>query len=120
TGKVFSATAGEGGAGAEIVGVSFNGSAFSFSGATGVATVPGTANRWYSVEIFTQSGGAFSATVQGAGAASGTTVTGTSAAGTVGSASLGLIGAGTGNFVLDEFESTRSAATAIGRKCRGN
>ncbi len=119
-GKFFTATASDDSAGAEIVGVSFNGTAISFSGPTGVATVPALPNRWYSVEFLHQTGGAFSATVQGAGAATGTTVTGTSVTGSVGSAALGFIGTGTGTIGADEFESTRSATTAIGRKCRGN
>jgi hypothetical protein len=119
-GKFFSATASDDAAGAEIVGISFNGSVFTFTGPTGVATVPGVANRWYTFEFLHQSGGAFTATVQGAGATTGTTVTGTSATGTVGSAAFGFIGAGAGRYVIDEFESTRSATTAIGRKCRGN
>lgn len=120
SGKIFSATADNGGAGAEIVGVSFNGSAFSFSGVTGASTVPGVANRWYSIEVSRVAGGAFSASVQGNGATTATTVSGTSGAGTVGSASLGFIGTGTGVFMVDEFDSSRSATTAIGRKCRGN
>jgi len=119
-GKFFSATAGEDASGAEVVGISFNGSAFSFSGPTGVATVPGVANRWYSIEFVKEPGGAFSASVQGNGATTATTVTGTGATGTVSSAALGFIGTGTGAFLADEFESTRSATTAIGRKCRGN
>lgn len=119
-GKFFTATASDDSAGAEIVGASFNGTAISFSGPTGVATVPAVPNRWYSIEVLHQTGGAFSATVQGAGAATGTTVTGTSVTGSVGSAAIGFIGSGTGTIVLDEFESTRSATTAIGRKCRGN
>jgi len=120
SGKVFSATASNAGAGAEIVGVSFNGSAISFSGATGVATVPAVANRWYQVRFTHNNGGAFTASVKGNAAASATTVTGTSAAGTVGSASLGFIGAGTGSFNVDSFESTRSATTPIAFQCRGN
>ncbi|WP_395790904.1 hypothetical protein [Aquimonas sp.] len=121
TGKVFSATASNGGAGAEIVGVSFNGSAISFSGPTGVATVPAVANRWYQVLLRHNSGGAFTASVKGNAAAAATTVTGTSATGTVGSASLGLIGAGgTGTINADAFVSDRSATTPIPFLCRGN
>lgn len=58
--------------------------------------------------------------VQGNGAAAATTGTGTSASASVGSASVGFIGAGSGSFFIDEFESTRSATTAIGRLCRGD
>lgn len=119
-GKFFTATTGEDSAGAEIVGVSFNGTAISFSGPTGVATVPAPANRWCSIEFLHQTGAAFSASVQCAGAATATTVTGTSATGTVGSAALGFIGTGSDTYVHDDFVSSRSATTAIGRKCRGN
>ncbi len=119
TGKVFSATTGDSNGGAEVVGVTFDGSAFTFSGATGVSPIPATANRWYSVEISHNSGGAFSAVVQGNGGATATTQSGTSAAASVGSASLGLL-AGTGSMIVDEFESTRSADTAIGRLCPGD
>lgn len=119
-GKFFSATADNGGAGAERVGISFNGSAFSFSGPSGVATVPGVANRWYVINFTHQTGAAFSASIRGNAATTATTVTGTSATGTIGSASLGFIGAGTGRFLTDEFESSRSATTPIAQKCRGN
>lgn len=120
SGKFFTATASDDSAGAEIVGASFNGSAISFSGPTGVATVTAPANRWCSVEVFHSSGAAFSASVQCAGAATATTVTGTSVTGTVGSAAIGFIGTGPGSFGLDEYNSTRSATTPIGRLCRGN
>lgn len=119
-GKFFSATAGDDASGAEVVGISFNGSAFSFSGPTGVATVPGVASRWYSIEFVKEPGGAFSASVQGNGATTATTVTGTGATGTISSAALGFIGPGAGFFLADDYVSTRSATTAIGRKCRGN
>lgn len=119
-GKFFSATADNGGAGAEHVGISFNGSAFSFSGPSGVATVPGVPNRWYVINFTHQTGAAFSASIRGNAATTATTVTGTSATGTIGSASLGFIGAGTGRFTLDEFTSVRTAATPIAQKCRGN
>lgn len=117
-GKFFSATASNGAAGAEVVGISFNGSAFTFSGAT-ADPIPAAPNRWYSVRIVHQAGGAFTADVRGAGTNNVVTRTGTSSAGTVASASAGFIGTGTGAFVLDEFESTRST-TPITRKCRGN
>lgn len=120
TGKVFSATSANGGAGTEIVGVSFNGSAFTFSGATGVANVPAIGSRWYRVQVSHNTGGAFSAIVQGNGAAAPTTVTGTSATGTVESAVLGLLAGGAGATISDSFESTRSATTVIPALCRGN
>ena len=119
SGKVFSATTGEGNTGTEVVGVSYNGSQFTFSGATGVAPIAATAQRWYSVTLTHVSGGAFNVSVQGNNAATPTTGTGTSAAATVGSASLGFIGPGTGSFYVDAFESTRST-TPIARLCRGD
>lgn len=120
SGKFFSATTGDSAGGSEVVGISFNGTAFTFSGASGVAPITAASGRWYSIEFKHENGQPFSVTVQGNGAASPTTGSGTSAAAAVGSASLGFIGAGTGNFILDEFESTRSATTAIGRLCRGD
>lgn len=119
TGKVFSATTENGGAGTEVIGVSYNGTQFTFSGATGVAPITATAQRWYSVNVTHVSGQPFSVSVQGAGAATPVTGSGTSATATVGSASLGMIGTGTGTFQTDAFESTRST-TPIPRLCRGD
>jgi hypothetical protein len=118
-GKIFSATTANANGGTEVVGVSYNGTAFTFSGATGVAPIPAAANAWYSVSFTHVSGGTFSVSVQGNGAATPTTGSGTSAAASVGSASLGFIGTGTGTSHVDAFESTRSA-TPIARLCRGD
>lgn len=118
-GKVFSATTADSNGGTEVVGVSYNGTAFTFSGATGVAPITAAPNRWHSVRLVHQSGGAFSVEVQGNNAAAPTTGTGTSASASVGSASLGFIGAGTGVFQVDSYESSRSTAP-IARLCRGD
>lgn len=118
-GKIFSATTANSNGGTEAVGVSYNGSQFTFSGVTGVAPITAAPSRWYGMRITYQSGGAFSAEVQGNGAATPTTSTGTAPSASISSASLGFIGAGTGAFVLDSFESTRST-TPIARLCRGD
>lgn len=119
TGKVFSATTGNGNTGTEVVGVSYNGTAFTFSGATGVAPIAAPANRWIGVRLIHRSGQPFSVAIQGAGAASPTTGTGTSATATIESASLGLIGTATGTAQFDEYNSVRSE-TAIPFLCRGD
>jgi hypothetical protein len=132
--KVFSATTADNGGGTEVIGITFTGTAFQF--AVNGATVPdaavpnagGGTNRWYSVEFLYQASGAFQATVGGGNAAGRTTVNSSVNAGalTVGSARLGHIGAagtGTGtitNIIVDEFDSSRSAATEIGRLCRAD
>lgn len=124
---IFEATASDGNAGAKLVQVTYdtgNGQFdFAANGASGSASGI-QANKWYSVEVFYQQSAAFSATVQGAGSASpiAVTVSGTSGAGTVGSARLGTLTAAGGaeTMKFDEFESTRSTTTAIGRLCRGD
>jgi len=119
SGKVFSATTANDNGGTEVVGVSYNGSAFTFSGATAVSPIAAAPNAWYSVSFTNVSGGAFSVSVQGNGVAAATTGSGTAAAGTVESASLGFIGAGSGTFDTDAFESRRTSAL-IPRLCRGD
>ena len=96
---------------------------FAANGATGSAS--GIAdNKWYSIEFYYDESTAFTATVQGAAAAAPTAVTisGAPGAGTVGSARLGALTAATAadTMKFDEFESTRSTTTAIGRLCRGD
>lgn len=120
SGKFFSATTADGASGTEVFGLSLTGGNLVVSGATGTSPIAVTANRWYSWEAAKQSDGSFSLTVQGAGSATPATTAGTGVSGTVGSASLGMIGAGTGQILNDEFASSRSSATAIGRLCRGN
>lgn len=119
---VFKATAGDDGAGASVIEVSYNGSAFSFSqNSTSVGTVAAAQNKWYSVEMAYEAGGSFSASVWGAGGTSEVgNVSGSAGAGTVGSAVLGISG-GTvsSNFGFDAFESTRGD-DPIGRLCRGD
>jgi hypothetical protein len=121
--QVFSATTADNGGGTEVIGITFNGSAFVFNvnGAT-VPSVTGVLpNAWYAVEFLYQANGAFSATVRGGGASAQTVVNSSVNAGalTVGSARLGQInaGSGTGNVLVDEFDSSRSAGTPIGRLC---
>ncbi|WP_298851107.1 dockerin type I domain-containing protein [uncultured Aquimonas sp.] len=119
TGKIFSATTANSNGGSEVFGVSYNGTAFTFSGASGVAPINAAPNRWYSVTATNVNGGSFSVSVQGNNAATATTGTGTAGTGLVESASLGLIGAGTGALQFDSFESVRST-TPIARLCRGD
>jgi len=119
SGKVFSATTENGNAGTEVIGVSYNGTAFTFSGATGVSPIPAASGRWHTLVLTHVSGQPFSVAVQGAGATTPTTGTGTSATATVGSASVGFIGTATGVTRIDEYESTRST-TPIPFLCRGD
>ena len=124
TAKVFSATAGNGNTGAEAVGVSYDAGAgtFTFSGVTAPAVTGITAGRWYSVELFHNTAGgmgSFTASVAGNNGFTGSS-TGTATATGIGSASLGMISGGAGTLIVDEFESTRSADTAIGRLCPGD
>jgi len=124
---IFEATATDGGAGAKLVQVTYdtanNQFDFSANGATGSAS--GIAdNKWYSVEFYYDESAAFTATVQGAGAAApiAVAIAGAPGAGTIQSARLGTITAATAaeTMKFDEFESTRSTTTAIGRLCRGD
>jgi hypothetical protein len=118
--KVFSATSGQSNAGTEVVGVTFTGTSFTFSGVTGAAAVTGILpSRWYSVELVVQSGAAFSASVAGAASFTGTT-SGTSPALSVESASLGMLSGTATAVTLDAFASTRSGTTPIGRLCKGD
>jgi len=124
TAKVFSATAGDGNTGAEAVGISYDAStgSFTFSGVTATAITGITASRWYSVEIFHNTAGgagSFTASVAGNNGFTGST-SGTATATGIGSASLGMVSGGAGTLIVDEFESTRSADTAIGRLCVGD
>lgn len=124
TAKIFSATAGDGNTGAEAVGVSYDAGtgSFTFSGVTAPAVTGIIANRWYSVEIFHNTAGtpgSFTASVAGNNGFTGSS-TGTATATGIGSASLGMISGGGNTLIVDEFESTRSADTAIGRLCRGD
>ena len=122
---IFRATSADDGGGSTLVEVTYTGNAFNFSanGATGSAAGI-QQNRWYSIEMYYDESTAFTASVQGNAAASPTNVTisGAPGAGTVGSARLGTVTAATnGNTMrFDEFESTRSTTTAIGRLCRAD
>lgn len=119
---IFRATASDDGAGAEVIKVEFNGSAFSFTqNGTAAGSVPGiVADRWYSIELFYKANDTFSAEVAGAATFTGSVAPITTGIGngTIGSAVLGVAaGAGTG-FGFDAFESTRSETTEIGTLCR--
>ena len=124
---IFEATASDGNAGTKLVQVTYdttnNQFDFAANGASGSASGIQD-NKWYSIEVYYQQSGPFSATVQGAASASPipVTISGTSGAGTVGSARLGALTAATAadTMKFDEFESTRSTTTAIGRLCRGD
>jgi hypothetical protein len=122
--KVFSATSADSNGGAEAVGVTYDAGAgsFTFSGVAAPAVTGIVANRWYSVELFHNTAGgsaSFTASVAGNNGFTGSS-TGTASATAVGSASLGMISGGAGTLTVDEFESTRSADTAIGRLCLGD
>lgn len=119
TGKVFTATTAQSNGGTEAVGVSYNGTAFTFSGVSGVSAIPAVASRWYAVRLTYQSGGAFSVAVRGNGSDTVATGSGTAPSATIESASLGLIGTGTAAFVFDGFQSTRST-TPIPFLCKGD
>lgn len=133
TPKVFRVTSDDKGGGTEIFSATYDpaGSKFDFTAAgTTVPSATGiAAGRWYSIEVFHQNGQALSVTVNGNNSSptniAGTPIVVSSAgpvAGTVGSAQLGITNAGavTGQIVVDEFDSTRSAATPIGRLRRGD
>ena len=122
--KVFSATSGDSNGGTEAIGVTYDATAgsFTFSGVTASAVTGITAGRWYSVELFHNTAGgagSFTASVAGNNGFTGSS-TGTATATGIGSASLGMISGGAGTLIVDEFESTRSADTAIGRLCIGD
>lgn len=125
--QVFSATTADNGGGTPVITVTFTGSALQFDVAG--TTVPNATNingtGWYSVEIFYQANGPFSATVATGGTNLSTQTVnsvGNAGANGVGSVRLGHINAGngTGNITFDEFDSSRSAGTAIGRLCPGD
>lgn len=131
--KIFTATTADNGGGTEVVGITFTGSSFTFdvNGTTvaPVTTVGGiavAADRWYSIEMLYQANGAFSATLGGGNASTTTVVNsaGNAGANGIGSVRLGHLNAGTGvagdNITVDEFDSSRSAGTAIGRLCRAD
>lgn len=131
-GRVFSATSADGGGGSEVIGVSYNPTAatfsFSVNGTPVAATAPAAAKRWHGIEVAFVSGTSFDATVKSANPAnpSANIVTNVSsgaapAAATVGSARLGNIDgvASSVSMNFDEFDSTRGS-TAIGFLCRGD
>jgi hypothetical protein len=133
--KIFSAATADNG-GTELISASYDRTAgeldFTATGAT-IASVPVVASKWYSVEILHQTGQPLNVSVAGAmnavaDTAAVTRVSTGNVTGTVGSALLGAVAGGaftvpagnTGGLFVDEFDSTRSAATVIGRLCRGD
>ena len=133
TPRVFRATSADDGGGTEIFSVTYDPANSELDFAAAGTTVPSVtgivANRWYSIEVLHQTGQTLSVTVNGNNSSptniAGTPTVVTSAAPVVGaveSAQLGITNAGavTGQIVVDEFDSTRSAATPIGRLRRGD
>jgi hypothetical protein len=138
--RVFEAFTADAGAGTSVFSVTYDsaGGDLDFTAAgTTMPSIPVVANKWYSVEFFHNTGSALTATVSGNNNAvvDAAPLTSTSAgpvAGTVQSVRLGntngaaLTFAGTPaannafGFSFDEFDSTRSATTPIGRLCRGD
>lgn len=136
--RVFEAFTADAGGGTSIFSVTLNGGNLEFTAAgTTMAPIAVVANKWYSVEFFHNTGSALTATVMGNNSAvvDSAALTSSSAgavAGTVQSVRLGNTNgaaltfsstpANNNNFgfAFDEFDSTRSATTAIGRLCRGD
>ena len=124
---IFQATDTDGGTGAVVAQVTYDAANGQFDFSSGAASGSANgiqANKWYSVEIYFDSGNALSATVGGGNtnALTNVSITGTAAAGTVNSAKLGAVSGGSATTTMrfDEFESTRSTTTGIGRLCRGD
>jgi hypothetical protein len=138
--RMFEAFSADNGGGSSIFSATYNraGNSFDFTAAgTTIPSITVAPNRWYSVEIFHNAGNQLTVSVQGNNSAvlDAPALTATSAAavaGTIQSVRLGntngdsftLAGASTptnsNGFSVDEFDSTRSASTAIGRLCRGD
>jgi hypothetical protein len=132
-GRVFSATAQDAGAGAEVIAVILDPSSDTFNfvvNGTNVGSAPAVDRKWYGIEMAFMSGASFSATVKTSNVADikssiTTTVNAAAApaAATVGSARIGNIdgvAASPSALNFDEFDSSRSASTAIGFLCRGD
>jgi len=128
---IFSATASADGGGAQAVGITRTSTGFSFDVAgTTVASFTEAAgatafnNKWYAIEVFYQSGEPFVARVRGNRATAETVLTsaGNASGAAVGSARLGVINAAAATTALafDDFESTRSVGSQIGRLCPGD
>lgn len=123
--KVFSATDTDGGAGTELISVTYNPAGnFTVAGPGGAsAAVTGIqANKWYSIELKYQTGTTLDMFVRGGGVAAEQTASTAVVNGAgVGSARLGVIGTpgGTGAVFVDEFDSSRGASR-IGSLLRGD
>ena len=138
--RMFEAFTTDGGAGTSVFSASYDRAGGDFDFTAAGTTIPSIAvapNRWYSVEIFHNSGSQLTVSVEGANSAvaNNPALTATSVAavtGTIQSVRLGnvngnnftLAGASSptnsNGFSVDEFDSTRSASTPIGRLCRGD
>jgi hypothetical protein len=142
--RFLEATSADAGGGTSIFSVTYDRAAgaggsltFTANGTTVPAIPLPAANRWYSVEVLHQTGAPLQVWVHGANSAPAdsaalTAVSAGNVAGTVGSARLGNLNSAalgfaatpaannTSGFSVDEFDSTRSAATMIGRLCRGD
>lgn len=138
--RMFEAFSADNGGGSSIFSATYDraGGDFDFTAAgTTIPSITVSPNRWYSVEIFHNSGNALTVSVEGANSAvaDNAALTATSAAavtGTIQSVRLGNVNGNaftlaapsgpTNNngFSVEEFDSTRSASTAIGRLCRGD
>lgn len=137
--RVFEAFTADGGTGSSLFSVTYDRANNEFDFAANGAdfgSVPATVNRWYSIELFHNSGSALSVSVEGANSGvvdnapvvlAGPTVTGTvqsARLGNLNGAALGFTATPAPNnnfgFAVDEFDSTRSASTPIGRLCRGD
>jgi len=119
--KVFQAT--DTGGATDVISVTYDpgASSFIFNPTGTVGSIQ--ANKWYRVELNWAAGAPMGITVQGAGAASPTTInSSTNGAGNIETARLGWVanvsGSPVGTISTDAFESRR--ATAIGPLCRGD
>lgn len=124
--KFFSATDADNKGGSEVIGIDFDGSKFNFNvGGVAGSSAAVNKNEWYYIELVHSNGKPFKATVQSgkhSTTAQAEIVGASNSAGTVGSASLGVVtpGAGSNTMSFDQFDSTRNETTKIGRLCPGD
>lgn len=138
--RMFEAFTADSGGGTSVFSATYDRAGGDFDFTAGAGAMPSIVvapNRWYSVEVFHNTGSALTVSVEGANGAVAdsvalTSTSGAAVAGTVESVRLGNVnGAALGfaatpaannnsGFSVDEFDSTRSATTAIGRLCRGD
>lgn len=138
--RMFEAFTADAGGGTSIFSVAYDaaGGDLDFTAAgTTMPSIPVVANKWYSIEFFHNTGSALTASVMGnnSGVNDSAALTSTSAAAVAGTVQSVRLGNTNGaaltftstpasnnafGFAFDEFDSTRSATTAIGRLCRGD